>query len=633
MRTLSLVLVLGAIGGGAAQVATSYYYWQHRHVRGLIALVPTALTSGIAAFSYGVALAVPDAGLTRLLYGIYFCGVVVSTVGWFLFVLMWTERLPRIRSRWIPILGVPYGLIMTATVYEVFLLGADRSSAIMATIEITATMGLTVPQFVPGWFGLVYSLLSFLLYLATIGLLLSFIRRPSQRLYRQQNQLLFFAMSVPAVAEIALRALSLPFEGMPVTTLPATLAVATAIFRYGVFNVSPIARRGLVEELDAGILAFDEEGRIIDANQLARSLLDASGQLVGKTVETVLEGSSLDIETGGEESLQESVDGQVFAVDRNDETRYYTAQRSTIQDDDESIAKALLFSDMTAQMVRERELDMLKQVFSRVLRHNLRNDMNVIEGAASELARTNDGRDAELAQQIQTKSNFLFDISEKARLVEQVVESSSRRTPVHLVSVVETVLQRMETSYPAATFETDLPESLTVLAHPALEIAIENAVENAVEHCSSRNPAGTARAPTGDRTAERLPVGVSPESESGAHSAQGATAQSDEDTVTVSVTLSTEGDRCTLDISDDGPGIPEAELAPLEEQSETQLEHTSGVGLWLIQWVVDSSEGDVTFQSSSHGTTVSLDLEVVGASPSESESESMGSLTPHPDIA
>jgi len=603
MGGLSLVIVLGVIGGGSAQLATSWYYWRHRHLRGLTALVPTAFFSGLAAMVYGVALAVPEPETTKLLYGIYFCGLCLSTIGWFLFVLDWTERFPRIRVHWKPLLGLPFVTVMFATVYEALVVGADGSGALVATFEVTTSVGLTVPRFVPGRIGLVYAIGSFLLYVATLGLLLSFIRKPSQRLYRQQNQLLFFAMAIPAVGEITLRAFGLPFEGMPVTGLPATLAVVTAIFRYGIFNVSPVARRALVEDLDAGLLAYDDEGRIIDANELACSVLGTADQLVGTQLEAVLSNSSLDIETDEDTLLRNGIDQQEFALERGDDTRYFSVQQSTIGDEGETIAQALLFSDITEQRVRERQLDMLKQVFSRVLRHNLRNDMNVIEGAAAELVRKNEGRDAELARQIRSRSSLLFDVSEKARLVEKVVDNSTDRTTVRLGQVVEQVLERIGTEYPTASIDADLPSDLAVVAHPALEMAIENAVENAAEHGTAGPSAGTRAPPdVGEREG-----------------------------VSISVTATVEDETCTLSITDDGPGIPDHELAPLDERSETPLQHASGVGLWLIKWVVDSSDGSVSFETSDDGTTVTMELETTDASPTPGPR--MRSITTQPDPA
>jgi signal transduction histidine kinase len=48
-------------------------------------------------------------------------------------------------------------------------------------------------------------------------------------------------------------------------------------------------------------------------------------------------------------------------------------------------------------------------------------------------------------------------------------------------------------------------------------------------------------------------------------------------------------------ISDDGPGIPDHEISVLQNAEETELEHGSGLGLWLIKWGTDTFGGSITF--------------------------------------
>ncbi len=64
-----------------------------------------------------------------------------------------------------------------------------------------------------------------------------------------------------------------------------------------------------------------------------------------------------------------------------------------------------------------------------------------------------------------------------------------------------------------------------------------------------------------------------------------------------------------IEIRDDGPGIPEAEIRPLSEGRETPLEHTSGLGLWLAHWIVEASEGSLSFEDNDpRGTVAAIEL-------------------------
>ena len=62
-------------------------------------------------------------------------------------------------------------------------------------------------------------------------------------------------------------------------------------------------------------------------------------------------------------------------------------------------------------------------------------------------------------------------------------------------------------------------------------------------------------------------------------------------------------------ITDDGPGIHPEEYEVITGKSEiTQFNHASGLGLWLVYWIVQRSGGDIEFQSSESGSTVTIQL-------------------------
>lgn len=63
----------------------------------------------------------------------------------------------------------------------------------------------------------------------------------------------------------------------------------------------------------------------------------------------------------------------------------------------------------------------------------------------------------------------------------------------------------------------------------------------------------------------------------------------------------------SVDIIDNGPGIPEEELAVFDRAFETQLDHSSGLGLWLVHWIVTESETQIQFEEKSpEGTRIRL---------------------------
>lgn len=91
---------------------------------------------------------------------------------------------------------------------------------------------------------------------------------------------------------------------------------------------------------------------------------------------------------------------------------------------------------------------------------------------------------------------------------------------------------------------------------------------------------------------------------------ENALEQTDDEAPAVAVALVDDAETggLTVAVQDEGPGIPEDELAVLETGTETALEHGSGLGLWLVKWGMDLLGGRVTFETSENGTTVRLDF-------------------------
>ena len=75
----------------------------------------------------------------------------------------------------------------------------------------------------------------------------------------------------------------------------------------------------------------------------------------------------------------------------------------------------------------------------------------------------------------------------------------------------------------------------------------------------------------------------------------------------VTIAIDVDENVVQLEIDDNGPGIPTEELQSIQQNEETRLVHTNGVGLWLVTWLTDVHNGTVEYQSDPEtGTTVCL---------------------------
>ncbi|PSQ47632.1 hypothetical protein BRD19_09035 [Halobacteriales archaeon SW_7_65_23] len=76
----------------------------------------------------------------------------------------------------------------------------------------------------------------------------------------------------------------------------------------------------------------------------------------------------------------------------------------------------------------------------------------------------------------------------------------------------------------------------------------------------------------------------------------------------MTVTVEAVPNAAEVRIADDGPGLDEAEREVLATGTETPLIHGSGLGLWLVYWIVSRHDGDIETETTSDGTTMTLSV-------------------------
>ncbi len=222
----------------------------------------------------------------------------------------------------------------------------------------------------------------------------------------------------------------------------------------------------------------------------------------------------------------------------------------------------LLEQERQAALIQDREE--VIATLSRILRHNLSNDLNVIHGHAELVDTDGDDATADHIASIKTNAQDLIDLADKARKLQSIVSEDARRSRVDIHELVRTCADAVESSYPDATVSVDCPDDLTVHALPYLERAVVELLENAAKH--------------------------------GPPDPQ------------VDVTVRESSHTFHVVVADDGDGIPEMERRVLENGEESTLVHGSGLGLWMVHWIVGRHDGDVDVSCSAAGTTIDLSI-------------------------
>ncbi|WP_436929723.1 histidine kinase N-terminal 7TM domain-containing protein [Halosimplex halobium] len=553
------------------------------------------LSQGVNYFVTGFA---PSMGLWTLRLS----AASIISVGWFLVAAEVTGRLSL--SRTVAATAVAYVLI------ELLLVVTNGTHGLVFGPATTVRGTVPVVAYGP-WFW-VQTAVNYGLIVVGTGLLVVEWSR-SSGLRRRQTAVLSVAVLPPVVANLATLFGPVPtvHDLTPFGLVGSGLLLSWALYRAEFLDIVPVARQVAMAEMQDAVVTLDDEDRVVDCNRAARTQFDIPRSYAGDPVDRYLpslagvsapdggttaadsagpvaddgppagdgqpdtdgpptgdglsttagDGAATAARSSGSAVVSEAVDG---------ETHSFSVTVSPVVEGGRTVARVVVLRDITPIKRRERELeereaelDLLRQILSRVLRHNIRNKLTTIRGNADLIAESATGDDAARVDRIVEASDELIGLSEKARTIEDLVDRTDETATYDLRVVAERVVERVRDRYPDATYTVDGAEACTVETGSGVESAVECLVENAVEHNDAAEPS-------------------------------------------VRVTVARGADGAEIRVSDDGPGISEHERSVIRRREETPLSHSSGIGLWIVSWVADRCGADLLFDVDEDGSTVSL---------------------------
>ncbi|MFB6107626.1 MAG: ATP-binding protein [Haloplanus sp.] len=495
-----------------------------------------------AVFSFGAELPGPSGGLLSTIFSLGQWGAAIFVPGiWLVYALSYTGRGTGLTWKRIALLaGIGVPVLLSGIVIAIGPLKpvVDRLLASLLGTEL---------------------LYLFVLYLYATYLVLD-LARSHARVSKSHVAILVVGVSAPYLSSVVGNNTALP-NSTAIGLLLSGGLLAVAVRRYPVMTGFPkadyVARTRVVETLQEAVVVLDWDDHILDVNDTATEVFDSSGTaMIGKPIRSVVDGlgeTDLPVGTTGTVGLQTSKGRRTFQFSVSAVTNSPTDERAN------PVARTVLFRDVTDQQTREQRLTVL----NRILRHNVRNDLDVVLAYADHID------DEEVRSGIRESTTDLLDLSKKAREAEEVMTASTKPPePVDLSAVAKTVIDQFRGDDRPADLSLDGPDELVITSHRSvIRQVLTELVDNAITHTVDCTP--------------RVRVTIR-EGEAGA---------------------------AEIVVRDNGPGLPERERQLLETGTETQLEHGRGIGLWFVNWAIAQLGGDLQLQDNEwDGSIVTIRL-------------------------
>lgn len=316
----------------------------------------------------------------------------------------------------------------------------------------------------------------------------------------------------------------------------------------------------ILENIHDAVYTLDTEGRITWVNQTAIDRFDigySRDELIGASVSKVLSHEDIEQALSIIQGILDDEEMDSGRCEISVQTAHGTEipcdlHLSLLQGENGTFHGTVgILRDISEQKQREQRL----AVLNRTLRHNLRNSMMLILGGLTTLEESLDEPHEAPVSNVREPAEALLELAEKARHIEETLDTDDhRRTPIDVSDLLRNRVAAFRDRYPDAAFTVDAPAEQRALANDSLRVVLDELLENAIEH----------------NTAPRH--------------------------VDTSIVPSAAGDVVEIRITDNGPGIPPHERAALDAGIETPLQHSTGLGLWFANWLVDYYGGTLTFE-------------------------------------
>jgi signal transduction histidine kinase len=553
--------------------------WRRRDVPGGSAFAAFAAAIALWTFGATMELLAGEFGAALTWNRVAYVGGVLVPPTWVTFTLAYTGRRRLLGPATYAALAVE-PVVLTALLFTV-----EPGGPIWLDAAPARTGGVVLADVVYGplfWVHLAYS------YVLVGGGLAVLVRTMVEAPQRHAVQLLALAVAPVApflvnavsVAEAApLPAADISAAGLAVGAVPIYLALLRRQF----LDVVPLARQRVLETLPQGVVVLDAADRVAEANPAAERVLGrpvAEGMpataLLPEDVELPTGdlvdrgprgGTGADGDGGADGTDGDGRTTPADVLTQGDRTvtlrgpdgpRHVAVAVTPVESDGHRAGRVVQLTDVTAERERRELLTAQREqlaVLNRVVRHDVRNDMNVLLGWAS-LAREEapPALHDELDRVLQAGRDVV-DLTAALRDLEAVTvdDAASDRRTVDLAAVLRSEAEKVRSATSASV---DLDPALEegpvpVRANELLRSVFKNLLDNAATHGGHESP-------------------------------------------TVTVTVTDRGGTVLVDVADDGRGVPDDRKETVFGRGEKGLDSPgSGLGLYLADAIVTGFGGRV----------------------------------------
>ena len=291
-----------------------------------------------------------EIGPKFLINKLIYIGITLVPVAWTIFALTYSLRVIRLPA-WavnslcvIPVLTL---MIAFTNEYHHLMWTQWQVSEVAGHMALTAQHGL--------WF-YVHAIYSYVLIIVATGILTFALAQE-----KQHSRTLVAAIAAPATVGVTNLYYLSPIYPLPwfdSTALGFVVAIGIlnkGVLQSGVLKTSPVLREQIVEQLKDPVMVIDPRGKIIDTNQSAMDIWSSESELLYSNINELVVNMPLETLRDPQGNTEVTIGEQAFEI-----------ATTSLDQRNPNANMALVFRDVTARRLADRELRNLKDELERM---------------------------------------------------------------------------------------------------------------------------------------------------------------------------------------------------------------------------------------------------------------------------
>ncbi|MGM0605819.1 MAG: histidine kinase N-terminal 7TM domain-containing protein [Halobacteriota archaeon] len=510
----------------------------------LLAFVVLAVSAAIWSIAYAAQLGSTTLEAKLLAYKLLHVGALAVPPAWFAFALTYTGR-----DEWLTpttivgLVAIPMTLLVT--------LPTNPYSLALTHVAVETHGELQVLVTGNGPLYLLHLAYTYVVVPAGIWIIVTHAVDASRSI-RRQSTLVVVGAVIPLGFNMAdVFGVSLPGTASIVNLSPIAVSISTimfgiAIFRYRMLDLTPIVSKVVLRQMREGVIVLDDRERIVDVNPSAELLVGDRDAVVGEDVSSHL--------TAYDELTTEGETMVTIRPDAENE-RLFHLKTSPLSKDGGTFGWVILATDVTDRERKRRALleqNQELEFLTRLVNHDIRNDMSVSIGVGNALRSQLEGPERERLDTMLSSNDRVVELTAVAGTLLRSMREGTDRKPIALTHVLlEEVSAVRETNRDVPVRTPSAIPEVTVMADDLLGAVFRNIFSNAIRH-------------------------------------------RDDSELALTIDLEVSNGDVLVRIADTGPGIPDDRKSEIFGNGEKGPDSPgTGLGLYLVDTLVDNYDGDV----------------------------------------